>query len=116
LHSHGRLRNILPHIAAMKIDGLDPIEPPGQGDMELREVREKYGREWVLFGNIEISDVENLEPAEFAKKVDKAIREGTRGEGRGFVLMPSAAPYGRTITQRTLTNYTTMVRLARGAE
>jgi uroporphyrinogen-III decarboxylase len=116
LHSHGRLRNILPHIAAMKPDGLDPIEPPGQGDVELREVREKYGREWVLFGNIEVSDIENLAPGEFAKKVDKAIREGTYGEGRGFVLMPSASPYGRRITQRTLDNYTTMVKLAQGSQ
>ncbi len=113
LHSHGRLRNILPHIAAMKPDGLDPIEPPGQGDVELREVREMYGREWVLFGNIEVSDIENLVPEKFAEKVDKALREGTAGEGRGFVLMPSASPYGRTITERTWANYTTMVKMTR---
>ena len=40
-----------------------------------------------------------------------ALADGTGGEGRGFVLMPSAAPYGRTITPRTMTNYETMVRL-----
>ncbi len=109
LHSHGRLRNILPYIAAMKIDALDPIEPPPQGDIELYEVREKYGSDCVLFGNIEISDIENLDPDAFTKKVDRALEEGTRGTGRGFVMTPSASPYGRTITQRTLTNYTIMV-------
>jgi hypothetical protein len=109
LHSHGRLRNILPYIATMKPDGLDPIEPPPQGDVELWEVREKYGQDLVLFGNIEVSDIENLEPAAFTQKVDRALNEGTCDEGRGFVLTPSASPYGRTITERTLTNYKIMV-------
>ena len=34
IHCHGRLKNILDKIAAMGADGLDPIEPPPQGDME----------------------------------------------------------------------------------
>jgi len=113
IHSHGRLKNILPHIMTMNPDGLDPIEPPGQGDMELIEVRKQYGRQMILFGNIEISDIENLPPCDFQKKVEKAIREGTAGKGRGFVLMPSASPYGRNITERTLTNYMTMVQMVR---
>ena len=112
IHCHGRLRNILPHIAAMGAVGLDPIEPPPQGDVTLAEVREQYGRQMVLFGNIESSDLENLGAAEFEVKVRTALREGTAGQGPGLVLMPSAAPYGRTITPRTLANYQTMVRLA----
>jgi hypothetical protein len=112
IHSHGRLRNILPHIAAMGADGLDPVEPPPQGDMALIDVRRRVGRQMVLFGNIEIADVENLRPDQFEVKVARALREGTDGEGRGFVLLPSACPYGRTITPTTLANYQTMVRLA----
>jgi uroporphyrinogen-III decarboxylase len=94
--------------------GLDPIEPPPQGDMELRDVRKQAGRQMVLFGNIEASDIENLGPREFEGKVRQALEEGTAGEGRGFVLMPSASPYGRTISADTLENYRTMVRLASG--
>lgn len=112
LHSHGRLKNILPLIDRLNIDGLDPIEPPHQGDVNLIDVRKEYGHKWVLFGNIEITDVENMEPAAFESKVRQALKEGTYGEGRGFVLMPSACPYGRTITPRTFENYSTMVRLA----
>ena len=48
----------------------------------------------------------------FEQKVQQALDEGTAGEGRGFVLMPSAAPYGRTISSTTMRNYETMVRLA----
>ncbi len=112
IHSHGRLRNILGYIAGMRADGLDPIEPPPQGDVSLAEVRREVGREMVLFGNLEASDIENMQPAEFERVVVRALREGTEGEGRGFVLLPSASPYGRDITPRTMANYETIVRLA----
>jgi hypothetical protein len=112
IHSHGRLRNILPHIVKMQADGLDPIEPPDQGDVELSYVRREYGKDLVLFGNLEATDLENMETSEFAKVVRKTLEDGTAGDGRGFVLMPSASPYGRTISARTMANYRTMVELA----
>ena len=113
IHSHGRLRGILPLIAGMKPDGLDPLEPPPQGDMELWEIRQAIGLDTVLMGNIEAADIENLPPAAFERKVATALREGTAGPGRGFILHPSSCPYGRTITPRTMANYETMIRLAR---
>lgn len=113
IHCHGRIRSALPMIAAMGADALDPIEPPPQGDVELAEVRREYGDRLVLFGNIEASDIENLPEREFELKVRRALEEGTAGAGRGFVLTPSASPYGREITPRTLANYETMIRLAR---
>jgi len=112
IHSHGRLKGIIPFIAKMKPDGLDPLEPPPQGDMTLAEIKDAIGKDTVLMGNIELADIENLPTSEFEKKVRTALLEGTQGEGRGFILYPSAYPYGRTITPRTLANYETMVRLA----
>jgi hypothetical protein len=91
---------------------IDPIEPPPQGDAELAHVRRRYGQDLVLFGGIEYADVENAEPAEFEKIVEKTLIDGTQGPGKGFVLMPSSAPIGRTITPRLMANYETMVRLA----
>jgi len=113
IHSHGRLRGILPLIAKMAPDGLDPLEPPPQGDMELSEIREAIGRDTVLMGNIEAADIENLPPREFEAKVATALREGAAGPGRGFILHPSSCPYGPTITARTMANYETMIRLAK---
>lgn len=109
IHSHGRLREILDDIVATGAVALDPIEPPPQGDVELKYVRGKYGRQLVLFGNLEISDIETLDPETIGEKVRLAISEGTGGEGRGFVLMPSASPYGRKLSQRTLKNYEKIV-------
>jgi hypothetical protein len=76
-------------------------------------VRREYGADLVLFGNIEVSDIENLDPKDFEKVVMKALRDGMQGKGRGFVLMPSSCPYGREISARTLANYETMVRMTR---
>jgi uroporphyrinogen-III decarboxylase len=115
IHSHGRLRGILPLIARMKPDGLEPLEPPPQGDMQLWEIKEAIGEDTVLMGNIEAADLENLPTPEFEQKVATALREGTAGEGRGYILHPSACPYGRTITARTMANYETMIRLAKGS-
>jgi len=114
IHCHGRLRSILPHIVRMGAAAIDPIEPPPLGDVQLADVRRQYGRDLVLFGNLELRDIENMEPRDFEKVVAKALRDGTTGQGRGFVLMPSASPCGRTITARTLANYRTIVRLATG--
>jgi len=111
IHCHGRLKSVLDHIAATGCVGLDPIEPPPQGDVELIYVREHYGRQMTLFGNLEASDIENLETGRFQQKVMKAIREGTAGEGRGFVLMPSACPYGRVLSGLAMRNYEKIVEM-----
>ena len=111
LHCHGRLKAILDDIAATGCDGLDPIEPPPQGDTDLRTVRERYGQQMVLFGNLEASDLENLPTPEFEGRIRRAIAEGTAGEGRGFVLMASSCPYGRVLSPLALANYRRMVEV-----
>ena len=111
IHSHGNLKAIIDDIASMGVDGLDPIEPPSQGDMELIDVRQKYGKQLVLFGNLEATDLENLPTDQFAEKIKTAIEQGTEGQGRGFVLMPSSCPYGRKLPPLALQNYKKMVEI-----
>ena len=106
-----------PPVSFYKIDGsqdtqsFNPIEPSPQGDVELGFVREKVGNQMVLFGNLEASDIENLPTPQFEKKIVTAIREGTAGQGRGFVRMPSACPYGRVLAPLALANYRKMVEV-----
>jgi len=120
IHCHGRIRAVLDYIVEMGAAAIDPIEPPPHGDVELEYVRREYGKELVLFGNIEIADIENMEPCEFEKLVEKTLKDGTSPansscrKGRGFVLMPSSAPNGRKITPRVMANYQTMIRLTMG--
>lgn len=112
VHCHGRIRTVLPRFVEMGAAGTDPIEPPPQGNVELAWVRRNFGKDLVLFGNIEVADIENLPARAFEKVVARSLLDGTRGKGRGFVLMPTACPYGRKISARTMTNYQTLVRLA----
>jgi uroporphyrinogen-III decarboxylase len=109
IHSHGNIKNVLDYIVNMGADATDPIEPPPHGDVELKYLRSKYGKQLVLFGNIEITDIENMPSDKFRLIVKQSIADGTSGEGRGFVLMPSSAPYGRNISDLTLRNYQIMV-------
>jgi hypothetical protein len=111
IHSHGRLRGILKDIAETGCKGLDPIEPPPQGDMHLIEVRRQVGKQMALFGNLELSDIEILPTAEFEGRVVRALEQGTAGEGLGFVLMPTACPYGRVLAEQTLRNYEKIIQV-----
>jgi hypothetical protein len=113
LHCHGRIRNILDHMVAMGIDAIDPIEPPPHGDVSLEMVRRRYGQQLVLFGNLEVADIEHMEPAKFDRLVQRTLEEGTAVQGRGFVLMPSSSPCGRKLSRRALQNYETMVQRAK---
>ena len=114
IHSHGNLKDILDDIVSMTPDGLDPIEPPPQGDVELAYVREHYGENMVLFGNLEANDIENLPTDQFAEKIRRALDEGTAGSGRGFVLLPSACPYGRQLPTLAMQNYEAMIEIVEG--
>jgi hypothetical protein len=61
---------------------------------------------------LEIADIENLPTPLFSEKVKRALDEGTAGNGRGFVLMPSASPYGRELSVQTMKNYEAIAKIA----
>jgi uroporphyrinogen-III decarboxylase len=112
IHCHGRTRNLLDMIAALPADAIDPLEPPPHGDVTLDDVRQRYGQQLVLFGNLEVADIERMPPAQFDQLVCTTLRQGTSGSGRGFVLMPTACPIGRNLAANALVNYQTIVRRA----
>lgn len=112
IHQHGRQKDILDYTIQTGCMGIDPIEPEPQGDVTLAYVRKKYGQQLVLFGNLEFCDLELLDQEAFKKKVYQALKEGTEGEGRGFILMPSACPLGREVSNQTYRNYEIMVEMA----
>lgn len=114
IHCHGKIKAILDDIASTGCTALDPIEPPPQGDVELAYVNRHYGQQMVLFGNLEASDLEMLPTLEFELKIRSALEQGTSPLGRGFVLMPSSCPYGRTLPAQALANYRKMVEITTG--
>jgi len=83
--------------------------------VHLRDVRQRYGSQMVLFGNLEVSEIETMPTPLFRERVRRALEEGTAGTGRGMVLMPSSCPYGRELPALTLANYEAMVQAVEGS-
>ncbi len=112
IHAHGRIKNIMDYIVGMGAAAIDPVEPPPNGDVKLKDFLEAYGENMVIFGNIEISDLEGMVQSEFETLIRQTLDTAMSYKGRGFVLMPTSSPYGREISSRTMQNYETLVRLA----
>lgn len=109
IHAHGNMKDVLVAIVSTGCIGLDPIEPPHQGNVTLSYARETCGEDFVLFGNLELSDIEIMDPDDFEQKVLTALEEGPNKNGNRFVLMPSACPIGRELKKSTYENYKKMI-------
>ena len=90
LHSHGKVKKVLPAIREMGVDAIDPLEPPPDGDVELDEARGILGAETVLMGNVEERLFEIGSKTDIEKQVRKAIGQAAATDG--FILCPTAMP------------------------
>lgn len=110
VHCHGRIKAVLQEIVKADPDALDPVEPPPDGDIELGEVKKRIGRSVCLFGNIEARLLEQGEPQQVRQAVIVAMA-AAKALG-GYVCMPTAAPVGRLLLQKTLQNYMVFIETA----
>lgn len=110
IHSHGKIGKIIDEFATTDADGIDPIEPPPDGDIELAEVKKRYGDKFCLFGNIELKELECSE----RQRIDFLIAETMKAakKGSGFILMPTAAPISIPLSKKTEENYLQMFESA----
>ena len=108
IHCHGNLKGVLPYIKNTGWTAIDPVEPPPQGDVTLKEFRESIGGSMIIFGNIELNLIETLDDEDFTSCVASALKEGPVN-GRNFVLMHTASPIGRHLSQRVIRNYRIMI-------
>ena len=82
-HSDGNLNRVLEDLVATEIDGLNPIDV--QAGMDLRELKERYGKRLVLVGGIDASDL-------LAHSSPDLVRAATRealaiaAPGAGYIL------------------------------
>ena len=103
VHCHGKIGRVLDQIVGAGAEGLDPIEPPPYGDIEMGEVKKLYGERLCLFGNIELRELEHSSRERIDALVKKAMDEAK--DGGGFVLMPTAAPINVPLSKKTEENY-----------
>jgi len=83
VHSHGKMKDVLPRFVDMGVDVLNPIEPPPMGDVTLTEAFAMAGGRMGLEGNIQVHDFFTAEPAEIRSLVREALEVGM---GKRFIL------------------------------
>lgn len=110
IHCHGKIGRVLDEFMLTCAEGLDPIEPPPDGDIGLAEVKKRCGDRFCLFGNIELRELETAEPDRIDHLVRRAMEEAK--DGGGFVLMPTSAPLNVPLSARTRENYLRMFESA----
>jgi hypothetical protein len=110
VHCHGRIAQVLDAILELGPDGLDPVEPPPDGDLALAEVKERTRGRVTLFGNLELKALEHGSADEVEDLTRRALRDGMPG-GR-FVIMPTAAPIGIPLSPGTEENYRRYIETA----
>jgi hypothetical protein len=108
LHCHGKMAQVLDMILETGCDGIDPCEPPPDGDIELDEVKRRCQARGVsVWGNIEIKLLEQAAPGQVRAEVHKITDQAKAGGG--FVLMPTAAPISLELSPRTEANYKALI-------
>ncbi|OGF45535.1 MAG: hypothetical protein A2452_10215 [Candidatus Firestonebacteria bacterium RIFOXYC2_FULL_39_67] len=110
IHSHGKIARVFDHILEMAPDGLDPIEAPHNGDILLKEAKERSKGKLCLFGNIQLRDLENAKPGEMENIVKDCMKDAK--EGGRYVIMPTAAPINVPLSPITARNYEIFIETA----
>jgi hypothetical protein len=104
LHCHGKMRHVLDLILETGCDGIDPCEPPSDGDIDLDEVKRRCQPRGVsVWGNLELKLLEQATLARIRAEVQQVMDQAKAGGG--FVLMPTAAPINLPLSPKTEANY-----------
>ncbi|MBI5723727.1 MAG: hypothetical protein HZA50_07210 [Planctomycetes bacterium] len=108
VHCHGKMGKVVDRIVDSGAQGIDPCEPPPDGDITLKELRRRFPK-LVLFGNMEIKELEHSSPQRVRELTRQAISEAAGGP---FVLLPTAAPINDDLSAKTEENYFVMIDAA----
>ena len=110
IHSHGKIGSVINQFAKTEAMALDPLEPPPDGDIDLKTIKSLYGKKFCLMGNIELKELETESPERIDKLVKNALSDAMH-EG-GFVLMTTASPINVPLSPKTEKNYFQMIKSA----
>jgi hypothetical protein len=101
-HCHGPIARILDDFLALGVDLTDPCEAPPGGDITLRQLADRVGRDLVLMGNIQLDDLERAEPEKITRLVAEAVE--IVGGRAPFILCPTAFPFSAPLPELTERN------------
>ena len=105
IHSDGDIREIIPDLIACGFSAIHPIEPKA---MDSQEIKESYGDQLCLLGNIEIGEIlTEGTPEDVESEVKRRIRSLAQGGGYAVGSSNTVAHFVK------LENFKTMVSATR---
>jgi len=86
-HSCGSIFPIIEDMIEIGLDVLNPIQPKAK-DMDLKKLKQKYGKEIAFFGGI---DIQEILPYGTTKEVEKEVKNkiAIAGKNGGYLLAPA---------------------------
>jgi uroporphyrinogen-III decarboxylase len=106
VHCHGKVRRALAKTIERAVDYTEPVEPPPDGDITMREAKALAAGRITLGGNIE----QRLMCNESERTVERAVRAAFEAPNDRFVLVTTAG-CSPTLAGREFRNYLRLIDL-----
>ena len=104
VHTCGAIGDRLDLMAEMAVDGIDTLDPPPLGTVDLTEAKAKYGSRFFFKGNLDaVNEMLTADDAAFERAVAARIRIGKPGGGYILSSACSVAPRVKPERLRKLT-------------
>jgi uroporphyrinogen-III decarboxylase len=93
VHTCGAIGDRLDLMAETGVDGIDTLDPPPLGTVDLSEAKTRYGRRFFFKGNLDaVNEMLDAEDAPFEEAVRERIRIGKPDSGYILSSACSVAP------------------------
>ncbi len=94
VHTCGAIGDRLGLMAETCVDGIDTLDPPPLGTINLEEAKSNYGERFFFKGNLDsVNEILNADDETFEEAVKERIRIGKPGSGYILSSACSVAPY-----------------------
>jgi len=104
VHCHGKVGTVLEKTIARGADYTEPVEPPPDGDITMREAKEIAAGRITLGGNVETRVLAN----ESEDVVERAVRAAFEG-GKDRFILATTAGCSPKLTKREFKNYLRLI-------
>ncbi|MFH1717185.1 MAG: uroporphyrinogen decarboxylase family protein [Planctomycetota bacterium] len=94
VHTCGAIGDRLDLMSKTAVDGIDTLDPPPLGTVNLEDAKSKYGERFFFKGNLDaVNEILNADDETFEKAVKERIRIGKPGGGYILSSACSVAPH-----------------------
>ncbi len=110
IHCHGKVKAIFDQFLEIGNDVLEPLEPPPQGDITLKDALDKAKGRMCLMGYIQDQELHTCTSEEMRAKV-RSICQLVKGK-TGYIMTTTATPYMFPPPKKFVGNYIEFVEAA----